>query len=297
MEVKDKPYFQSTSILNEGYGLIPKKITRDKLLSLEAKAIYAYLASFAGSNGSCFPGKELMLAELATTERRFNKNIKQLKEHGYIRVYKRRKGNRNDSNLYELIMDTREIKVAREEYDTSQIDNGQFDSSQLDSNQINPPNNKSFNNNNIKNISLNNLDNTKETTIEDIINFYKREIASNYILNSIEQDRIVKLSKKIQNELFIEAMRISIKSNIKSIYYIEGIINKWLEAGITTVDKLKLYRSNIEKNIEAKLYKGDDLYVRTRKDKSTKKSTNDSRESEESRKIRLLEKCKELSKK
>ena len=107
METKDEVKLQSTSILSNGYGLIPKSVTRDKELTMESKAIYGYLASFAGSGGYCYPSKELMISELGTTEKRFNKNIKLLKEHGYIKVHKRRKGNRNDSNLYELLMDIR----------------------------------------------------------------------------------------------------------------------------------------------------------------------------------------------
>ena len=49
MESKDEVRLQNTSILSDGYGLIPKKISRDKDLTMEAKAIYGYLASFAGS--------------------------------------------------------------------------------------------------------------------------------------------------------------------------------------------------------------------------------------------------------
>ena len=155
MENKDEVKIQSTSILSEGYGLIPKKITRDKSLTMESKAIYGYLASFAGTGGQCYPSKTLMISELGTTERRFNKNIKLLKEHGYIKVHKRRKGNRNDSNLYELLMDIRDIEIAKKEFDTSQFDSGQFDSGQFDSGQFDsgqndPPNNNSINNNSNK---------------------------------------------------------------------------------------------------------------------------------------------------
>ena len=75
MESKDEVRLQNTSILSDGYGLIPKKISRDKDLTMEAKAIYGYLASFAGSGGYCYPSKELMISELGTTEKRFNKNM------------------------------------------------------------------------------------------------------------------------------------------------------------------------------------------------------------------------------
>ena len=44
MEVK----YNKNSILRAGYGIIPKVVMRDKNLSIEAKAIYAYLTAFAG---------------------------------------------------------------------------------------------------------------------------------------------------------------------------------------------------------------------------------------------------------
>ena len=42
MEVK----YNKNSILRDGYGIIPKIVMRDKNLSIEAKAIYAYLIAF-----------------------------------------------------------------------------------------------------------------------------------------------------------------------------------------------------------------------------------------------------------
>lgn len=245
LDAKDKVYFQSTSILSDGYGLMPKKVARDKLLSLEAKAIYAYLASFAGTNGICFPGKELMLAELGTTERRFNKNIKQLKEYGYIKVHKRRKGNRNDSNLYELLMDTRDIDIAKKEFDTSQFDSGQNDSGQFDSGQIDPPNNNSINSNSINNNSSEDFSSSK-VQIEDVIAYYKREVVNRHILSSIEQQSILKLLEDIQGDMVIKAMEISIRRNVRSLDYIEGIIKKWLDSNITTLEELEAHRLQYE---------------------------------------------------
>ncbi len=36
-------------ILAMGYGIIPKMVMKDKQLTVEAKAIYSYIASFAGT--------------------------------------------------------------------------------------------------------------------------------------------------------------------------------------------------------------------------------------------------------
>ena len=87
-------------ILRDGYGYSPKKITRDASLSIEAKAIYAYLASFADEEGKAYPGIELMCHELNISENRFHKHKKQLIDHGYISVHRERKESGWSNNIY-----------------------------------------------------------------------------------------------------------------------------------------------------------------------------------------------------
>ena len=87
-------------ILRDGYGYSPKKITRDASLSIEAKAIYAYLASFADEEGKAYPGIELICHELNISENRFHKHKKQLIDHGYITVHRERKDSGWSNNIY-----------------------------------------------------------------------------------------------------------------------------------------------------------------------------------------------------
>ena len=42
MESKDEVRLQNTSILSDGEGLMPQKLSTDKDLTMEAKAIYGY---------------------------------------------------------------------------------------------------------------------------------------------------------------------------------------------------------------------------------------------------------------
>lgn len=71
-----------------GYGLIPRAIMRNKELSLQARAIYSYLASFAGNTGKAWPSVDLMVAELGITRNTFFKYLKELKEAGAVDVRK-----------------------------------------------------------------------------------------------------------------------------------------------------------------------------------------------------------------
>ena len=243
MESKDEVRLQNTSILSNGYGLIPKKISRDKDLTMEAKAIYGYLASFAGSGGYCYPSKELMISELGTTEKRFNKNIKILKEHGYIKVHKRRKGNRNDSNLYELLMDIRDIEIAKKEFDTGRFDSGQFDrvqndSGQFDSVQNDPPNINSFNNNS-SNISKYIDKENSPNKLKEFRILYEQNIG---LINGITAEYLIELSETIEVDLFKRAIEIATDKGKCSLGYIKGIIKQWLDVNIKTLEQLEAYK-------------------------------------------------------
>lgn len=296
METKDEVRLQSTSILSDGYGLIPKKIARDKALTMEAKAIYGYLASFAGSGGYCYPSKELMISELGTTEKRFNKNIKILKEHGYIKVHKRRKGNRNDSNLYELLMDIRDIEIAKKEFDTSRFDSGQFDSVQNDSGQFDsvqndPPNINSLNSNSINNNSSKiskyiNKENSPNKLKEFRI-LYEQNIG---LINGITAEYLIELSETIEVGLFKRAIEIATDKGKCSLGYIKGIIKQWLDINIKTLDQLEAYKLQQEQSKQ----KGVKSDVRRREGTTKTESTTDNRESEEARRAELRRRIQEL---
>ena len=296
METKDEVRLQSTSILSDGYGLIPKKISRDKALTMEAKAIYGYLASFAGSGGYCYPSKELMISELGTTEKRFNKNIKILKEHGYIKVHKRRKGNRNDSNLYELLMDIRDIEIAKKEFDTSRFDSGQFDrvqndSGQFDSVQNDPPNINSLNSNSINNNSSKNskyID--KENSPNKLKEFrilYEKNIG---LINGITAEYLIELSETIDVNLFKRAIEIATDRGKCSLGYVKGIIKQWLDVNIKTLEQLEAYK--LQQQSKQKDVKSNGSSTKCTKQFEPQISNDDEKDEEY---YRLLAECERLS--
>ena len=59
-----------TDVMNEidincmGYGTIAKFVMKDTELTAEAKAIYCYIASYAGSGDTAYPSVELMCHDL-----------------------------------------------------------------------------------------------------------------------------------------------------------------------------------------------------------------------------------------
>ena len=100
--MSDQISFDKDSIYSEGYGIVAKKVMRNKELSIEAKALYSYICSFAGSGTTAFPGAELIINELNIGENRFYKSRKELIEKGYITVIKQRAKNRRAKSIYQL---------------------------------------------------------------------------------------------------------------------------------------------------------------------------------------------------
>lgn len=99
--------FEGT-IYEEGYGLLAKKVMRDKTLPKQSKLIYAYMCSFAsvGKNGerTAFPSISLQCYELDMSEDTYYKWRKPLIDRGFIRITKQRQeGSKFDRNLYSIL--------------------------------------------------------------------------------------------------------------------------------------------------------------------------------------------------
>lgn len=90
-------------IMSEGYGIIPKKVMKDEDLTIDAKAIYAFMASFAGAGNTSFPSVKFITDKLGISRQRFNKHRKLLEDKGYITIKKERKSDGSwESNVYTL---------------------------------------------------------------------------------------------------------------------------------------------------------------------------------------------------
>lgn len=91
------------SVAAHGFGTVPKLVMLDKNLTPQAKAIYAYFASFAGAGTTAFPRRstimrELRIGSLGTYYRHFN----QLVENGYLSVEQGKDNDRFDICIYRL---------------------------------------------------------------------------------------------------------------------------------------------------------------------------------------------------
>ena len=203
------------SIYKNGYGIVSKLVMRDKNLSPEAKAIYAYICSFAGSGTTAFPSAELMMIELKMSDRRFYKFRKELIDKGYITILKQRNGNRRERNIYRVESEVVPKKNEYRQNESVQNESVQNESVQNESVQNAGGNNNSINNNSINNNSINNNNIYKDLDFKGISKTDKDSILKFCIENNVavvvakEKLNIIKTSRSLTNKVgaFIAAVK------------------------------------------------------------------------------------------
>ena len=131
---------KGAAINSKGYGIIPKLVMQDRDLSITAKAIYAYLASYSGNGDSCFPSRDRVCYDLGIGKDTFIKHLVLLKDKGYVTVLQMKENGRFSHNIYTL---NSEILPCTEIKDTENSDTAVKDT-----------NNNSININSINNNSV-----------------------------------------------------------------------------------------------------------------------------------------------
>lgn len=126
-----------------GYGLVFKRVMKDKSISIEAKALYSYLSAYAGANESAFPSVDLIKHELGIGKHRFLRAKNELIDNGYLMVDRKQSKNIYGSNLYTLFHNPRQA-------DGRPVDDRPAYDRPVDSQ---PTTNNSITNNNITNNS------------------------------------------------------------------------------------------------------------------------------------------------
>src|SRR5690625_2180723 len=203
-------------ILEDGYGLSPKLVMRDKGLTIEAKAIYAYMSSFAGNGEKAFPKVSTVCKDLQISRQRFNRHRQLLREKGYISIEKRRSVGKFDNNIYIL---NSTVVTKHHHGKTPPWQN------------VTTNNNKDLTNNSFINSSSN------------AFAFYEQNfgVISPFLLNKIN-----KWIDDLSEELVIESMKIALTNN-KQFNYAEGILRDWYKRNIRTIDDVAAARKEFER--------------------------------------------------
>lgn len=97
---------ESEGIMRNGFGILPKYVMRDKDMTLEAKAVYAYFCSYIGNGSTCYPKRNTILSQLGEGEKNWNiktyyNHFNQLIEQGYVAPHRQKQFPYN--NIYVVV--------------------------------------------------------------------------------------------------------------------------------------------------------------------------------------------------
>ena len=120
--------------------------------------------------------------------------------------------------------------------------------------------------------------------LKNISRLYEQNIG---LINGVTGEWLIEISEQIESGLFKRAIEIATDSNKCTLGYVKGIIKKWLEKDITTLDKLEAYK--LQQN-----QKEVDSDVRRGKGNLKNEGPTNDPESEATRRRELLRQIEEL---
>lgn len=85
-----------------GYGIVYKCVLTDPTITIEAKAVYAYLAGYAGVSDECFPSISLICDELCISKTRLYKHMNLLVDAGVVEKIQTYNGNIKGKVIYRI---------------------------------------------------------------------------------------------------------------------------------------------------------------------------------------------------
>ncbi|HAC0715703.1 TPA_asm: DnaD domain protein [Listeria monocytogenes] len=259
---------QVKGIFEQGYGIIAKALMRDKDLSIEAKSIYSYLASFAGAGNTAFPSVELILSELNISRDRFYKHRKQLVEKGYITVIQK-KGEKGlqQKNIYQL----NPVLKPQSSFKDTDSPQSNYPESSFPESDYPQSDNKYSNNNNLINNSItnNNINNNSNSAAaEDSNNNLYSELAEKEqqaaaeipidltvnplltyednlgLLNPLQTEDLFQWEEKLNRSLVNFAIYHASMRGARGYPLISDILKEWYQSNINTLSRAVAYEKS-----------------------------------------------------
>lgn len=133
-----------------------QEIMRNCNISPEAKAIYAYLASIAGTGNTCYPSIDTMQRELCMSKNRLTKHMGQLIAAGVVEKIRERNGNIYGHNVYRITHEAEVLDDMNRIFEKCNFRAVENEAVEIRAVENEATNNNSLNNNSLNNNSLNN---------------------------------------------------------------------------------------------------------------------------------------------
>lgn len=196
-----------------GYGTVYKEVMKNNDLSIEAKAIYSYLTTYAGSKDIAFPSIKLICYELNISEKRFYKHRKELLDKNIISKHRERTENGFSKTIYTINHHFVHGQIVRVQNGHGQNGHGQ---------NVGTKNNNFKNNSDKTSRSFQYISNNLEM-IQSPIKVQQLE----YILNDFKDNKLD----------IVTVATDYCKENNKGINYLIKVLENWNKEGVDTKDK------------------------------------------------------------
>jgi len=263
----NKNILTQSELMSKGYGLIPKTVMLDTNLSIEAKAIYAFLSSYSGAGNTSFPSVETIRKYLDISRERYYKHRKQLIDHGYVIVEKKKNDNNAfQKNIYHLVQEpSKQVELNKKDnqepctsfpytaFPTTEYPYTGFPTTG------NSTTNSNNNNSNKYNINNNNI-NTDNSGLGDVTDRDYSEIITEYnklafgLPTQRTYEQIEEWLKQHNKELIIHVMQYAHDLGKHNISYVNGILRNARQRKIETVEDFEAENNRFNSNKNKQQY-------------------------------------------
>ena len=214
---------------------IPKEIWLNENLTLLEKVFLVEIDSLDNEDG-CYASNDYFSSFFKLSKNRCSEIIKSLEKKGLVKIsYKYKPNTKLIEKRIIKVFEISNIGIRDSEEGIRNLDRGYSENCE--------DNNTIFNN-----AFNNNSSSSNKTSLEDVIAYYRREIVNRHVLTKLEQDFFLEIGNKVSYDLVIRAMEISIESNVRELRYIKGIIKRWTDENIKTLEQLEAYKLQQEQS-------------------------------------------------
>jgi DnaD/phage-associated family protein len=238
VEFSNETYFHIN--FEDPFTRVPNSILDNKNLSYQAIGVVTQILRFQNSNRHKIYAKTL-ISYRKDGRTRVENALNELIREGFVTRTEIRNEKGHIKGYRYDVFDTSQISpdVEKLQSDKPNVEKPDAEKPQSE--------NQQHKRKYIKENILKDFSSNKDELLEEVIAFYKGNIANSYVISSYEQSEILRLYGN-SKDLLLEAMKVAVRRNAKNLGYIEGITKKWLAANITTLEELEAYKLHFGKS-------------------------------------------------
>ncbi|WP_079708112.1 DnaD domain-containing protein [Paraliobacillus ryukyuensis] len=82
----------------------------------------------------------------------------------------------------------------------------------------------------------------------EVIQFYESNLQTGLNIGSVNQQLLIQWYDELGKDLLLAAMKVAAKREIKGTSFVEGVLNKWKDAGVETIEQARLFETQFKQN-------------------------------------------------